>query len=265
MQVSITNADARIDARIAGEGANTVVLVHGFPLSSAMWDAQIPSLARIARVVAIEQRGMGTSSIAPGPYLMETLAGDVAAVLYALDVRRATLVGHSLGGYVSLAFARMYVERLERLALVCSRIVADSPERAAARRELADDAELRNSNARIIDSSIVGTLAVKTREERPEIVRKFKEIAEKNDPRGLAAMLRGMAMRDGAQDIAGDLDMPVLVCSGALDPMLDAQEAARAADAFPQGRLDVLTGSGHIPALETPEELTACLLRFIGG
>ena len=146
----------------------------------------------------MDLRGMGASSVVDGPYLMESLAGDVAAVLDALGIERATLVGHSLGGYVALAFARMYVERLARLALVCSRIAADTPERAAHRFELADDAERSGSSDRIIDEFLAQRWLRHTAN-RPEICEKFKKIAEKHDARGLAAMLRGMALRDSAK------------------------------------------------------------------
>jgi 3-oxoadipate enol-lactonase len=262
--MQVLNNDARIDVRIEGSGS-CVVLIHGFPLTKQMWDDQIAALAPHARVVAIDLRGMGDSSVTPGPYLMETLAGDVAAVLDALDVRRATLIGHSLGGYVSLAFARMYVERLERLALVCSRIDADTPERAQARREQADDAERSNSSARIIDAMANATLAPQTRERRHDIVEKFKKIAEKNDPRGLAAMLRGMAMRDSAEDIAREFEVPVLVVAGQFDPLVPVEQASKTAEAFPAGSLEVIGGSGHVPALEAPDQLSACLRRFIAG
>jgi 3-oxoadipate enol-lactonase len=262
--MQVLNGDARIDARIEGDG-ETVVLIHGFPLSREMWEPQIAALSQRFRVVAIDLRGMGASSVVPGPYLMETLAGDVAAVLDALDVRRAAMVGHSLGGYVTLAFARMYLERLTRIALVCSRIVADTPERAETRRAQADDAERTSSSARIIDAMANGTLAPNTREHHPEIVETFKKIAEKNDPRGLAAMLRGMAMRDSAEDIAADITLPVLVIAGSEDPLVPAPERAAMAAAFPQGRLEVIEGSGHVPSLERPEELSARLLEFLSA
>ncbi len=261
--MQVLNSDARIDIEVAGDG-DAVVLLHGFPLSRRIWHAQLRALSRNFRVVAMDLRGMGESSVVDGPYLMESLAGDVAAVLDALGVERATLVGHSLGGYVALAFARMYVERLDRLALVSSRITADTPERAAHRFELADDAERSGSNARIIAEMRDATLGATTRREHPEIIEKFTKIAEKNDPRGLASMLRGMALRDGAQDIAGDLQLPVLVVSGAEDPGMPAGEAQRTAAAFADGRLVTIEGSGHVPMLERPEQLNACLLSFGG-
>jgi 3-oxoadipate enol-lactonase len=260
--MQVLNSDARIDVEVAGDG-DAVVLLHGFPLTRRIWDAQVRALSQHFRVVAMDLRGMGASSVPDGPYLMETLAGDVAAVLDALGIERATVAGHSLGGYVALAFARMYVERLERLALVTSRITADTPERAAHRFELADDAERNASSARIIGEMRDATLGATTRRKRPEIAEKFTKIAENNDPRGLVAMLRGMALRDGAEDIAGDLRLPVLVVGGAEDPGMAPGEPEQTAAAFTGARLVTLEGSGHVPMLEVPDELSACLLSWL--
>ena len=157
----------------------------------------------------------------------------------------------------------MYVERLDRLALVCSRITADSPERATHRRELAADAERSACSDRIIIEMLDATLGATTRLQRPEIVEKFRKIAEQNDPRGLAAMLRGMALRDGAQDIAGDLTMPVLGVAGAEDVGIPAGEAAWTAAAFPSGKLVTLEGSGHVPMLEKPDDLNDVLRGWL--
>jgi 3-oxoadipate enol-lactonase len=260
--MQVLNSDAVLDVEVTGSG-DAVVMLHGFPLSREIWHAQVRALAGY-RVIAMDLRGMGKSHVVDGPYLMESLAGDVAAVLDALAIERATLVGHSLGGYVALAFARMYVERLERLALVCSRITADTPERAAHRFELADEAEHSGSSARIIDEMLHATLGATTLQNSPEIAEKFKKIAEKHDPRGLAAMLRGMALRDSASDIAGDLTMPVLVVAGAEDPGIPAAEAKQTSAAFASGKLVSIARSGHVPMLETPEELSACLASWLG-
>jgi 3-oxoadipate enol-lactonase len=261
--MQVLNSDAHLDVAVSGAG-DAVVLLHGFPLSREIWDAQMRALSGY-RVAAIDLRGMGASSVTDGPYLMESLAGDVAAVLDALGIEGATLVGHSLGGYVALAFARMYVERLERLALICSRIVADTPERAAHRFELANEAERTGSTAQIINEMRDATLGATTKQNRPEIVEKFEKIAEKHDPRGLAAMLRGMALRDGAEDIAGDLTVPVLVVAGDEDPGIPAEEAERTVSAFPAGKLVTIARSGHVPMLEQPEELSACLSSWLAA
>src|ERR1700722_10446330 len=93
--------NATIDVIADGSG-DPIVLLHGFPFTRETWNEQRAALAKSHRVIALDLRGMGRSSVTDGPYLMETLAGDLAAVLDVMGVDRATIVGHSLGGYVAL-------------------------------------------------------------------------------------------------------------------------------------------------------------------
>ncbi|HET9030430.1 MAG TPA: alpha/beta hydrolase [Candidatus Aquilonibacter sp.] len=264
MQI-LVHDDVRIDARIDGSSRDTVLLIHGFPLSKEIWEAQIPVLARAHRVIAVDLRGMGSSSVPPGPYLMEALAGDVAAVLDHLGVERVAMVGHSLGGYVALAFARMYGERIATLALVCSRIAADSDARREARFETARQLDARGIDAAFVEQSIEGAFLAENREKMSEAVEKARKIIEKSNARGLASMLRGMALRDGAEDIAPELNMPVLVVAGRRDPVVPLAESEAATAAFPGGRLVVLDRTGHLPMLEEPDRLAEVLAEFIAG
>ena len=264
MQI-LVHDDVRIDVKSGGDGDDAVVLLHGFPLTNELWNEQIAALSPRHRVIAPDLRGMGKSSVVDGPYLMETLAGDVAAVLDALSIERATFVGHSLGGYVALAFARMYSERIARLALVCSRIEADTRERAKQRYALADEAERTDSTEAMLDVLIPPLFAQENEPPRAEIVEKIRKIARSNTPKGLAAMQRGMALRDSAADIAGDLSMPVLVVAGASDRLVNLAEADAVAQAFPNARLEVVQGSGHLPMAEAPEDLNRVLAGFTSG
>ena len=235
-------------------------MIHGFPLTRDIWDAQAKSLARTHRVVRPDLRGMGASSVPDGPYLMETLASDIAATLDALAIERAAFVGHSLGGYVALAFARMYTERVAQLALVCSRIAADTQEIAENRRKNADSIE---RDGTIPTEMTTRLLAPETLSERPEIAERATEISRRIDPRGAAAMLRGMGMRVSSDDIAPDLDVPVLVVAGAGDAVITIEEARAVARAFPRGRLVVCERSGHLPMLEEPDRVTEALAELL--
>ena len=202
----------RVDAHVDGvQGTHAVVLIHGFPLSRAIWDSQRTPLARKHFVITPDLRGFGKSGVPEGPYLMETLASDVAVLLDALGVRRASLAGHSMGGYVALAFARMFSERVARLALVPSRLGADSSEQSAARRALADVAERERSIEPVIGAYVPRLLAPDTPAQAPEVAQRAYELARGTSPRGAAAALRGMALRASSEDIAGDLDVPVLM------------------------------------------------------
>jgi pimeloyl-ACP methyl ester carboxylesterase len=251
---------ARVDVRIDGAGRDAVVLIHGFPLTRDIWDAQAEALARTHRVVLPDLRGMGASSVPDGPYLMETLASDVAAALDALGIERAALAGHSLGGYVALAFARMYTERVTHLALVCSRIVADTPEIAKKRRETAEMLERERELQRDMVSRL---MAPETLSQHPAIAQQAWKLARRIDPLGAASMLRGIALRVPSDDIAGDLEIPVLVVAGSHDSVISMEEARATAAAFPKGRLVVCEQSGHLPMLEEPGRMTEALVEWL--
>ena len=249
----------RVDVRVDGSSRTSIVLIAGFPLTRDIWNSQAGALSQRHRAIRPDLRGIGKSSVPDGPYLMERLASDVAAALDALGVQRAAFAGHSLGGYVALAFARMFTERVTHLALVCSRLAADSPEQAATRRDVADRIEREDSMQPAIDAYVSRLTAPRTAAERPEVAARVRELAASLEPQGAAAMLRGMAMRPAAGDIAPDLDVPVLVVAGARDGVISMEEARAVARAFPQGRLVVCEESGHVPMLEEPDRVTAAL------
>ncbi len=231
--------DATIELDERGDG-DVIVLLHGFLLTRDIWSAQVDALARTHRVIA--------------------LAGDVAALLDALRIERATIIGHSMGGYVALAFARMYAERVRRLALIGSTTAADTSERAQWREELARETEATNSIGpafAFYSPRLFAPGAPTMLHER------VAAIAHKNGPIGAAALLRGMAERSNAEDIAEDLEMPVLVVVGAHDALLPVSEAAGVAAAFKRGRLATCERSGHMPMLEEPERVNATLAAWL--
>jgi 3-oxoadipate enol-lactonase len=260
-QMRVTVDEAMIDVVIEGNGG-AIVLIHGFPLTREIWDVQAAQLASSNTVIRPDLRGMGASSAPDGPYLMETLAGDIAAVLDAIGVDSAAIVGHSLGGYVAMAFCRMYTERVTKLALICSRLSADSEDVARDRNTLADRAESEGRIDPIVDAYLPKLFASSTLQEQPKIVEHVHAIARANGARGAAAMLRGMAQRVDSNDIAEELDMPVLIVAGGPDQVVPLEEAREMQRAFPRAALEVLPRSGHVPMLEEPEALAWLLTAF---
>ncbi|MFY9666288.1 MAG: alpha/beta hydrolase [Candidatus Cybelea sp.] len=257
-----TRIDASVDGR---ERDSAVVLIHGFPFTRAVWDAQVGALARTSYVLRPDLRGAGKSSAPEGPYLVELLAADVAALLDARGIARAALIGHSMGGYVALAFARMFTERVERLALVASRLRADTPAEALARSELADRVERECSIEPVIEAYLPRLLASRTLAERPDVVERARAIAEQIAPAAAAASLRGMALRASSEDIAGDLDVPMLMVGGACDRVVGADEARSIAAQFRRGRLVLCEQSGHLPMLEEPQYLAGVLESWLAA
>ena len=168
MQV-LADDGTRIVARVNGrQHRNAVVMIHGFPLSSRALDAQADVLSERYCVVLPDLRGSGESGDPEGPYLMETLAADVALVLDALGIEHASIVGHSMGGYVALAFARMFSERVERLALIASRLRADTAAEAAARDALAERVDAARSIEPAVEAYLPRLLSPTTSAKRPK-------------------------------------------------------------------------------------------------
>lgn len=257
-----TRIDVSVDGR---ERAAAVVLIHGFPMTRAIWDAQMETLVTSSRVLRPDLRGAGTSSVPDGPYLMERLAADIATLLDSLGIERAALAGHSMGGYVALAFARMFTERITRLALVASRLRADTPQEAAARYALADRVEREGSVDPVIEAYLPKLLAPETFAARDEVVERTAAIARQNAPPGIAATLRGLALRVTSEDIAEDLEIPVLVVAGGADCVVSLDEARCVAGRFPRGELVVCARAGHLPMLEEPECVADALAGWLTG
>src|SRR5918992_2390012 len=105
--------------RSAGEGP-VVVLIHGIAGSTRTWSRVMPALAERYTVVAPDLLGHGQSAKPRGDYSLGAYASGIRDLLVALDVDRATFVGHSLGGGVAMQLAYQFPERCERLALVAS-------------------------------------------------------------------------------------------------------------------------------------------------
>src|SRR3989440_12852915 len=108
-----------VSYRMAGE-VPAVVLVHGLALSSATWRSVMPALAERFTVVAPDLLGHGESAKPRGDYSLGAYASGIRDLLVALDVERATFVGHSLGGGVAMQLGYQFPERCERLVLVAS-------------------------------------------------------------------------------------------------------------------------------------------------
>ena len=240
-----------------GSGS-TIVLIHGFLLNHTIWDGIVPKLTPRARVLRPDVRGLGRSPVTPGPYLIETLAADVAEVLDAKGIESATLVGHSLGGYIALAFYRMFRERVSGLALVGSRFASDTEQATRDRYALADRAE-REGIAPVVDAFLPRLFAPQVYAENPQLVERTKRLCAATNPQGAAAILRGAAQRVDASDLIEDIDVPFLFAIGDRDAIMGMSEAENLVPKIRGAQLAVFRGCGHMPMFEAGDQLAGAL------
>jgi len=248
----------------AGAG-RPVVLVHGFPLDHSMWKAQIGALSESYRVIAPDLRGFGRSGVSEGTVTMQQFADDLAALLDALQVDEpVVLCGLSMGGYVAWQFWRRHGWRLGGLILCDTRAVSDTPQAAAARREMAQRV-LREGPAPLVAQMMPKLFAPSTAKDQPEVVESLRRVMLKTDPRGIAAAARGMAERPEMVSKLHQIDCPVLVIVGELDVISTVEEMRAIAGAIPRARLVEIAGCGHMAPLERAAEVSAALREFLGG
>src|SRR5215203_520656 len=129
-KVSVNGIQLAYDRR--GRGT-PLVLLHGFPLDHHLWDEVVPFLEDRFDTILPDLRGFGESTAVDSPYGMNNYASDIAGLLDQLNIQKTAVAGHSMGGYVALAFTRLYPERVSGLGLVSSQLLGDSPERKEGR------------------------------------------------------------------------------------------------------------------------------------
>ncbi|GKS59485.1 alpha/beta hydrolase [Nitrospira sp.] len=262
MSVStVTTNGLRIVYSDTGTG-HPVVFVHGFPLNRTMWHPQVQALSSTYRIVTVDLRGHGESDAPLWRYRVEDFAGDILTVLDDLRLPRAILVGLSMGGYVALAFARLFPGRLNSLVLTDTRAQADSPEGRQGRFQLAQAAYERGAGA-VADAMLPKLLSPKTRDTRPELVADVRHMIESMRLGGIVGDLMAMADRPDSLPLLGAIGCPTLVVVGADDQTTPVSDARLMAERIPGARLEIIPEAGHLPNLEQPSAFNACLDRFL--
>ncbi|HEX8161306.1 MAG TPA: alpha/beta fold hydrolase [Pyrinomonadaceae bacterium] len=245
----------------AGSGV-PVVLLHGFPFNRTMWRDQVAALKDSHRVVAPDLRGHGETTVPTEPATMEEMARDVAALLDELQIGRPVLGGLSMGGYVALAFCRLFPRRVRALVLADTRPQADTEAAKLAREETARRA-LAEGMTPICDAMLPKLLSHTTHMKHPEAVERVREMILATKPEGAAAALRGMAARRDQTGLLADILQPTLVVVGGEDQITPPADSELMRREIRGSRLEVIEGAGHVSNVERPAEFNAALTKFL--
>ena len=237
-----------------------LVFVHGFPLSRECWRPQVESLSSVCRTIAPDLRGFGGSGATSGTTTMDRFADDIAALLDDLDASPAVLVGHSMGGYVTLALARRHSESLLGLVLVGTRAGKDSAEAAAGRRATAEKVHTEGTR-RVIDAMTPKMLAPGN--DSPDTEAAVRGLMTPSSQDGVIGALLGMAERPDSVPLLGQIAVPTLVITGADDLVIDPAESRSMAQEIPGSHLQVIPDAGHLVAYEQPEVFNATLREWL--
>ena len=250
-----------------GQGP-AVVLLHAFPMDSALWASQRRALAGEGfRVVSPDLPGFGGSAPSRSAPSLDVMADEVAALMEELGIDRAVVGGLSMGGYVAMAMLRRHPARIAGLVLADTKAAADTPEAAAGRLDVAASVEEAGSAAGLADGMVASLLGDTTRSSRPDVVSTVRRWIGAQSAAGVAWAQRAMAVRpDSTADIAG-FGGPVLVLYGEQDtlsspPLAQAMAEAARSGGSPTTVVEI-PDAGHLTAIEQPEAVTRALLGWL--
>lgn len=240
-----------------------LVLIHGFPLDAAMWDPQCAALSGLTDVIAEDLRGFGSDQRElPAIMPMRSHAADIKEMLDARGIERAVLCGLSMGGYIAMAFAERWPERLAGIILCNTRSNADDEDGVAARHAMANNA--REKGMEVIARGMVpNLLSEATRTERPAVAELVTRIIARQKPETVAATSLGMAQRPDRLPVLQRLKVPALIITGEHDTLMPLPTSQVMAEAIPGSRLVVLPGAGHLTNLEVPDLFNRSVQLFM--
>ena len=223
-----------------------LVLLHGYPLDHTIWEPVIPLLENDFDLILPDLPGFSESEMPARTYGMADYAADIAALLGALGIWQACIAGHSMGGYVALAFARAFPQRTLGLGLVASQVLADTPERKAGRYHEADDILARGVR------EVAEVMSVKLTPDAG-LQSKLKALILQQRPQGLAVALRAMAERPDSSALLPGSDFPVVLIHGMADGLIPVDRARSIKAAVPKAFLTEIPGVGHMPMMEASQ------------
>ena len=240
-----------------GKGT-AIVLLHGFLENKDMWDFYIPEFAKKNRVITIDLLGHGETECLSYVQTMEDNADAVHAVLSELRIRKAIFVGHSMGGYVALAFAELYPDTIKGLVLLNSTASADSEERKTNRDRAIK--VVKHSFMNFISLSIANLFSESNRERLASAIENVKKEALKTPLQGIVASLEGMKIRQDREVLLHLTPYPKLMILGEKDPVLNYEETKQQIE---NTAVKLVTfPDGHMTHIGNQDQLLIVLLAF---
>jgi pimeloyl-ACP methyl ester carboxylesterase len=235
--------------------ATPLLLIHGYPLDHTIWDEILPLLEKDFNLILPDVRGFGESTTISSQYSMNDIASDFVALLDHLGIQKAALAGHSMGGYIALAFARLHPERVTGLALVASQAIADTSDNKQGRYKTA--ADVAEKGVALVAEAMPPKLSADAR------VQGFvRELIRKQSKDGVIGALKAMAEREDSLALFPSFNFPVVLIHGIADVLIPIERAYGVKKMISSAHLVELSGVGHMPMLEAPER-TADALKLL--
>ncbi|PLR91673.1 alpha/beta fold hydrolase [Bacillus sp. T33-2] len=239
-----------------------VILLHGFCGSCAYWEKVIPALAENFRVIAVDLPGHGKSAPLQENHAIDDYAAVIEAFMDELKLDQVAMFGHSLGGYITLAFANKFGSRLTAFSLVHSTAYPDSDEAKEAR--LANVEKVKQEGVRVLIDGLVPKLfSPDNLDKNGADILAAKEIGYSTNPQGAINALIAMKNRPDLNHVLKHAELPVLLIAGEKDQVIPPEKTFSVSKA--NIKQSLLKDAGHMGMYEKPVQLINEMMGFLAS
>lgn len=252
-----------------------MVLIHGVAGPAAQWAPVISSLAQAHTVIAPDLVGHGESAKPRGDYALGAHASGIRDLLIGLNIKRASIIGHSLGGGIAMQFAYQFPERCERLVLVSSGGLGDEVHALLRAATLPGSefvlpfvAHPRTVTAALLVPRALGRLGLRTGPDLTEMARGYQSLSTAEARNAFLHTVRAVIDPTGQRINASDRlylasHIPSMIIWGQRDRIIPVEHAYAAHRGMPGSRLEIFDQAGHFPQLNDPPRFARVLEEFI--
>ncbi len=255
----ITHKGKNISYRTRGKGP-LVLLLHGFAEDGTIWKGQYDLFPR-HRLVVPDLPGTGDSELLEEAS-MESMAAAIKAVMDAEGAEKVILIGHSMGGYVALAFAERYPEALQALGLFHSTAFADSEEKKETRRKGIRFIE-ENGPAQFLKTTTPNLYSPRSREEHPEWIAEHLAATHNFSADSLVTYYMAMIDRPDRTAVLAQSKVPVLFVMGRYDSAVPLQDGLKQCHLPALSYIHILDETGHMGMIEEKAQTAELLTAFV--
>lgn len=260
------NVSYRINKKADKKSAKNVILLHGFIESKETWKLYHKELSKSHNTISIDLLGHGETDSVGYIHTMEEMAEAVKLVIKEESIRKAFIVGHSMGGYVALAFCEMYPDNVAGLCLFNSTAKADSDQKKLDRDRAIK--VIKKNHEIFIKEAITNLFSNHENRAKLKSNKQFKEtlnIALKTPKQGIIAALEGMKIRDEREIIIKFAPYKILYIIGKNDPLLPYNNLIEQSDLSENASYYLSEKGGHLCFIEDTYPCLDALLKFING
>lgn len=257
--------EKKIFYRVEGEGS-PVVLLHGFGEDGNIWNQQVEKLKKLNRFIIPDLPGSGQSEILHGKCTLDDYAEIVKEItekeIDNNEEKTLSLIGHSMGGYITLAFVEKYPELLNSFGLFHSTAYADDEKKIETRKKAIDFIK-KNGAETFLKTSLPNLFAEKTKLEKPELIDKLLHFANLISAEALIQYYEAMILRPDRTSVLRSFSKPVLFIVGKNDTAVPMESSLQQCHIPAISTIHILQNSGHVGMWEEEYLSSAYLSQFL--